>query len=161
MDCIHSTFYPLNVYIPQVSAVENTHSMTSMWNVYIPHLTHWMYTFHSYLHSMQHICNEYEYEYIIQIYSGITCCRVHIGELYATFCILTVENPPSWGVKCNFTKQPVHQHRLINLYNLHELIQFTWIWIYEYININVWLWIYEYINMNVWLWIYEYINMNV
>ena len=25
----------------------------------------------------------------------------------------------SRGVKCNFTKQPVDQHRLINLYNLH------------------------------------------
>ena len=26
------------------------------------------------------------------------------------------------GVKCNFTKQPVDQHRLINLYNLHVLL---------------------------------------
>ena len=40
----------------------------------------------------------------------------------ARSCILTVENPStklSRGVKCNFTKQPVDQHRLINLYNLH------------------------------------------
>ena len=53
--CIHYTFYQLNVYIPQVAAVECTHSMTSMWDVYIPYLTHRMYTFHSYLHSIQRI----------------------------------------------------------------------------------------------------------
>ena len=45
---------------------------------------------------------------------------VNIQDL-ARSCILTVENPSiksSRGVKCNFTKQPVDQHRLINLYNL-------------------------------------------
>ena len=42
------------------------------------------------------------------------------------FCILTVENPcisRPRGVKCNFMKQPVDQHRLINLYNLHIYYQ--------------------------------------
>ena len=37
----------------------------------------------------------------------------------------------SSGVKCNFTKQPVDQHRLINLYNLHVYI---YIYIYIYIS---------------------------
>ena len=46
--------------------------------------------------------------------------------------ILTQKITPSRGVKCNFTKQPVDQHRLINLYNLH-----VYIYIYRSVFIQV------------------------
>ena len=62
--------------------------------------------------------------YIIQIYSGIICGRVLNGELYTCKLYKLINLCRSTGcfVKLhfiNFTKQPVDQHRLINLYNLH------------------------------------------
>ena len=58
--------------------------------------------------------------YIIHIYSGIACVRVLNGEFYT--CKLYKLINLCWFTGCfrNFTKQPVDQHRLINLYNLHE-----------------------------------------
>ena len=46
--------------------------------------------------------NIYMYIYTCKLYKLINLC-------WSTGCF----------VKCNFTKQPVDQHRLINLYNLH------------------------------------------
>ena len=45
----------------------------------------------------------------------------------ARSCILTVENPSiksSRGVKCNFTKQPVDQHRFTCISNIYRLLTF-------------------------------------
>ena len=66
----------------------------------------------------------YIYIYIIQIYSGITCGRVLNGELYTCKLYKLINLCWSTGcfVKLHFTKQPVDQHRLINLHNLHVYI---------------------------------------
>ena len=42
--------------------------------------------------------------------------------VYRLFREVTLHSSGPRGVKCNFTKQPVDQHRLINLYNLHVYI---------------------------------------
>ena len=43
-----------------------------------------------------------------------------INLCWSTGCFVKLHfTPRSRGVQCNFTKQPVDQHRLINLYNLH------------------------------------------
>ena len=45
---------------------------------------------------------------------------IFIIILRSTGCFVKLHfTPRVRGVKCNFTKQPVDQHRLINLYNLH------------------------------------------
>ena len=91
MQHIHSTFYRLNVYSPQVAAVKCRHSMTSMWNVCIPRLTHWMYTFHSYLHLMQYIY----FARIIQYCVWDFCLvfeKINMYKYYMYFELLIMEN---------------------------------------------------------------------
>ena len=65
--------------------------------------------------------------------------------VYRLFREVTLHSsgPKSRRVKCNFTKQPVDQHRLINLYNLHVLIYYILFIYTKFLEVNLFAFAYR------------------